>query len=105
MCFLLSSILLYSFHPEVLGMTATTCIIAWIVEVLFIKLGCYLLGIGSEIHFLDFIAYSGYKFCILIVSISSGIFGKTIKYCVFGYSVLAYGLFLVFYFYFFSFSY
>lgn len=76
-------------------MTATSCIMALIIEVFLIKLGCYLLGIGSEIHFLDFFSYSAYKFCILIVSISASIFGKAIKYCVFGYSVVAYGFFLV----------
>jgi protein transport protein YIF1 len=65
------------------------------VEVILIKLGCYLLGIGSEIHFLDFCSYSGYKFCILIVCLAAGIFGKMIKYCVFAYSILAYGFFLV----------
>lgn len=68
---------------------------ALIVEVILIKLGCYLLGIGSEIHFLDFFSYSGYKFCILILSISASILGKTMKYCVFGYSIIAYGFFLV----------
>lgn len=72
---------------------------ALIVEVILIKLGCFLLGIGSEIHFLDFFSYSGYKFCILIVSISAGIFGKPIKYCIFGYSIIAYGFFLVKHFY------
>lgn len=91
------SILTYfvSFHPDVLGMTATSCIMALIIEVLLIKLGCYLLGIGSEIHFLDFISYSGYKFCILITSLVASVFGKVIKYCVFGYCVVAYGFFLV----------
>lgn len=86
---------LFRFHPEILGMTATSCMMALIIEVILIKLGCYLLGIGSEIHFLDFFAYCGYKFCILILSLGASIFGKTIKYCVFGYCTLAYGFFLV----------
>lgn len=85
----------YRFHPEVLGMTATNCIMALVVEVILIKLGCYLIGIGSEIHFLDFFSYFGYKFCILIVSVAAGIFGKNIKYCAFAYSIVAYGFFLV----------
>ena len=93
--FIWSQQLLFRFHPEVLGMTATNCIMALAVEVILIKLGCYLLGIGGEIHFLDFCSYSGYKFCILIVSLAAGIFGKMIKYCVFVYTILAYGFFLV----------
>lgn len=68
---------------------------ALIVEVILIKLGCYLLGIGNEIHFLDFMAYCGYKYCILIVSLAASAFGKTIKYCVFCYCILSYGFFLV----------
>lgn len=76
-------------------MTATSCIMALIVEVILIKLGCYLLGIGNEIHFLDFMAYCGYKYCILIVSLAASAFGKTIKYCVFCYCILSYGFFLV----------
>lgn len=76
-------------------MTATSCIMALVVEVILIKLGCYLLGIGNEIHFFDFISYCGYKFCFLIVSLAAGAFGKTVKYCVFVYCMLAYGFFLV----------
>ena len=85
----------FRFHPEVLGLTSTNCVMALTVEVILIKFGCYLLGIGSEIHFLDFCSYSGYKFCILIACLAAGIFGNTVKYCVFAYSILAYGFFLV----------
>lgn len=76
-------------------MTATSCMMALVVEVILIKLGCYLLGIGNEIHFFDFISYCGYKFCYLILTLASGAFGKTIKYSVFVYCILAYGFFLV----------
>lgn len=87
--------ILFRFHPEVLGITATSCVMALAIEVILIKLGCYLLGIGGEIHFLDFIAFSGYKFCILIVSLAATVFGRSIKYCAFGYCIIAYGFFLV----------
>ena len=83
------------FHPEVLGITATSCIMALVIEVILVKLGCYLLGFGNEIHFLDFFSYCGYKFCILIASLAAGAFGKTIKYGVFAYCIIAYGFFLV----------
>lgn len=85
----------FRFHPELLGVMATSCIMGVIVEVVLIKLGCYLLSIGSEMHVLDFFAFSGYKFCILIVGLCGGAFGKMIKYCVFGYCLLCYGFFLV----------
>ncbi len=76
-------------------MTATSCIMGLGFEVFIIKLGCYLLSIGGEVHFLDFFAYAGYKFCALIASCAAGAFGSVIKYSVFIYTSLAFGLFLV----------
>nr|CAG8435118.1 7524_t:CDS:10 [Entrophospora candida] len=52
----------HKFHPEVLGINATTGLLLVILELLFIKIGCYLLNITSETQFLDFLSYSGYKF-------------------------------------------
>src|SRR5215212_3162809 len=52
----------FRFHPEVLGINATTGLLLVIFELLFIKIGCYLLNITSEAHLLDFLSYSGYKF-------------------------------------------
>jgi hypothetical protein len=64
-------------------------------EVFLIKLGCYIFAIGGEIHFLDFFAYAGYKFCILIASSVASAFGYFFKYSVFVYCSAAFGFFLV----------
>ncbi|CAH1766993.1 6979_t:CDS:2 [Entrophospora sp. SA101] len=57
------------FHPEVLGINATTGLLLVIFELLFIKIGCYLLNITSEAHLLDFLSYSGYKFIGVIITL------------------------------------
>jgi hypothetical protein len=51
-----------TFTPEVLGMTATSAIALTCVEVLMIKIGCYLLNIGSGVALTELIAVTGYKF-------------------------------------------
>lgn len=54
-----------SFRPEVLTMTASTALFFTFVQVVFLKLGMYLLNIGSQeplVFFTDLIAYSGYQF-------------------------------------------
>ncbi|CAG8662241.1 3241_t:CDS:2 [Ambispora leptoticha] len=59
----------HKFHPEVLGMNATTAFLIVMLELVFIKTGCYLLNISSETHFLDLMAYSGYKFIGTIMTL------------------------------------
>ncbi|KAI9805013.1 MAG: hypothetical protein M1833_006316 [Piccolia ochrophora] len=58
-----------AFHPELLGLTATTAFAVVIVEILALKLGCYLLAISNESQLLDLVAYSGYKFVGIIVTL------------------------------------
>jgi hypothetical protein len=53
---------LFRFHPEVLGVNATTAFFLVMLELAFIKGGCYLLNITAETRILDLLAYSGYKF-------------------------------------------
>jgi hypothetical protein len=65
------------------------------IEVLLIKLGCYILTVGEELHALDFMALAGYKFCIMIASTAAGQFGTLAKYSAFLYCSVAYGMFLV----------
>lgn len=57
------------FKPELLGYTATTGMVVVIVELVALKLGTYLLSISSQSQLLDLIAYSGYKFVGIIVTI------------------------------------
>lgn len=90
------------FQPELLGYTATTGMLIVIVEIFALKLGCYLLSISSQSQLLDLIAYSGYKFVGIIVTIViAEIFsggngtGGWVGWLIFLYTFLANALFLV----------
>jgi hypothetical protein len=90
------------FKPELLGYTATTGMVVVIVEIVALKLGCYLLSISSQSQLLDLIAYSGYKFVGIIVTIAVAEIlnggkgtGGWIGWVVFLYTFLANSLFLV----------
>ncbi|KAF7547765.1 hypothetical protein G7Z17_g7496 [Cylindrodendrum hubeiense] len=90
------------FQPELLGYTATTGLLVVIVEIFALKLGCYLLSISSQSQLFDLIAYSGYKFVGIIVTIVvAEIFsggkgtGGWVGYIVFFYTFLANALFLM----------
>ena len=90
------------FQPELLGYTATTGLVTVIVEIFALKLGCYLLSISSQSQLFDLIAYSGYKFVGIIVTIlGAGIFnagkgtGGWVGWLIFFYTFLANSLFLV----------
>lgn len=91
-----------AFQPELLGYTATSAFIIVVVEILLLKLGCYLLSISNESQLLDLVAYSGYKFVGAIVTVLfSEIFnggkgtGGWVGWTIFSYTFLANALFLV----------
>lgn len=58
-----------AFHPELLGYTATIAIVVTSLEIMVIKTGTFLLAISSSSQLLDLVAYSGYKFVHVIVSL------------------------------------
>ncbi|KAF2403198.1 ER to Golgi transport protein-like protein Yif1 [Trichodelitschia bisporula] len=60
-----------AFHPELLGSAATYAFLVVVFEILVIKLAIYLLGINSESQLLDLLAYSGYKFVGIIVTLTA----------------------------------
>lgn len=90
------------FQPELFGYIATTALVVVVVEILGLQLGCYLLSISNTSQLLDLVAYSGYKFVGVIVTISvaesvnggKGT-GGWIGWTVFIYTFLANSLFLV----------
>ena len=90
------------FQPELLGYTATKGLVVVIVEIVALKLGCYLLSISSQSQLFDLVAYSGYKFVGIIVTVvvaelvngGKGT-GGWIGWLVFLYTFLANSLFLV----------
>ncbi|PVI06035.1 YIF1-domain-containing protein [Periconia macrospinosa] len=91
-----------AFHPELLGYTATLAISVMLLEILAIKLGTFILAINSSSQLLDLVAYSGYKFVGVIVSLllSSlfshlGIGGSWISWLIFFYCFSANAFFLL----------
>ncbi|KAL8728729.1 MAG: hypothetical protein Q9166_005216 [cf. Caloplaca sp. 2 TL-2023] len=58
-----------AFHPEVMGLTATTAFVVVLLEILGLKFGTYVLSISNDSQLLDLVAYSGYKFVGVIVTL------------------------------------
>lgn len=58
-----------NFHPELLGATTTTAIAVILFEIICLKLAMYILSINNESQLLDLVAYSGYKFVGIIVTL------------------------------------
>jgi hypothetical protein len=58
-----------AFNPEILGYTATVAICVVLLEITIIRIGAYLLAVSSSSQLLDLVAYSGYKFVHVIVSL------------------------------------
>lgn len=92
-----------AFRPELLGLTATNAFAVVIIELLLLKLGTYFLNISNESQWLDLVAYSGYKFVGVIVTVlasgllneGSGGTGGWIGWTIFAYTFLANAFFLV----------
>ena len=57
------------FRPDLMGMTATTAFIIVLLEIAVLKFGAYILNISSESQILDLVAYSGYKFFGVILTV------------------------------------
>jgi hypothetical protein len=88
------------FKPEVLTVTASTALFFSLIEVLFLRLGIYLLNINSQdttVTLTDLVAYSGYKFVTIIaIQFTTMLFGSGyLKFAVFVYFGLALGWFIV----------
>jgi hypothetical protein len=90
------------FQPELLGYTASKAGVVVIVEILLLKLGCYFLSISNESQLLDLVAYSGYKFVGIIVTVAVAELvnggkgtGGWVGWSIFFYTFLANSLFLV----------
>lgn len=58
-----------AFHPEVMGLTATAAFAVVVIEILGLKFGTYILSISNDSQLLDLVAYSGYKFVGVIVTL------------------------------------
>ncbi|KAF9361000.1 hypothetical protein BGX26_006766 [Mortierella sp. AD094] len=85
------------FRPDILGPTASSALAVILLEFTMIKLCIYLLNITSEVPILDLLAYSGYKFVGIIVSIIVQLSSapKSVFWSVFLYTGAATGFFLL----------
>lgn len=91
-----------AFHPELLGITASKGFAVVLFETLSLKLGCYFLSISNDSQLLDLVAYSGYKFVGIIVTlVVAEVFNKGqgsggwVGWVVFFYTFMALAFFLV----------
>jgi len=85
------------FHPEILGVTASTAIVVVLLDFAIVKFGCYILNIQGSSQVLDLLAYDGYKFVGVIVTLLAGLlqFGRTVYILIFLYSFLSTAFFLL----------
>ena len=90
------------FEPQLLGITFSNASVIILLELVVLWLGRYFLNISSESQIYDLVAYSGYKFVGVIVTVgvdsivNSGD-GKVgwVGWTVFGYTFMANAFFLV----------
>lgn len=90
------------FDPQLLGATAMVAVLVVVLEILFLRLGCYFLSISESSQLLDLVAYSGYKFVGVIVTVATAQIinggngtGGLIGWSVFFYTFMANSLFLM----------
>lgn len=91
-----------AFNPELLGYTATLAISVMLLEIFIIKVGTFILSISSSSQLLDLVAYSGYKFVGVIISLllselltHVGVGGTWVSWVVFLYCFGANAFFLL----------
>lgn len=98
--YILLSALLYglsgTFHPELLGYTASYAVSSVIFELVGLRFGCYMVNVPVS-RLLDLAAYSGYKFVGVTVSIlATALIGRGwLSWVVFAYVYLANAFFLL----------
>ena len=90
------------FHPQVMGSLFSYALVVVLIEIAILKLGTYILSITNDSQLLDLVAYSGYKFVGVIVTLTiSEILnagkgtGGWAGWTVFAYTFLANAFFLV----------
>jgi len=85
-----------TFKPESLYNTAWYASFSWAVELLLLKTILHLLGIASFVPWLELLAYSGYMFFLLSVTVVVGTMaGPVAYYVLWAYSSLCIAVFLV----------
>ncbi|KNZ50824.1 hypothetical protein VP01_421g7 [Puccinia sorghi] len=85
------------FDPELLSIAASQALGVIFLEFCCIKLGCYLLNIQGDGAVIDLVAYSGYKFVGIIISLLASLIGfrSSICWAIFVYVFAANAFFLL----------
>ncbi|KAJ6567684.1 protein transporter yif1 [Mycena vulgaris] len=85
------------FHPQVLGESASRAIMVVILDFVFVQLGCYFLNVQGPSQSIDVIAFGGYKFVGVILTLLAGFVnvGRTLGLATFIYFFLANAFFLM----------
>ncbi|XP_045414369.1 protein YIF1A isoform X1 [Lemur catta] len=84
------------FSPEVLGLCASTALVWVVMEVLALLLGLYLATVRSDLSTFHLLAYSGYKYVGMILSVLTGLlFGSNGYYVVLAWTSSALMYFIV----------
>ena len=87
------------FEPQLLGLTLSNASVIIVLELIILWLGRYFLNINSESQIYDLVAYSGYKFVGVIVTMCvSAVLGSRggwMSWAVFAYTFMANAFFLV----------
>ncbi|KAF8989923.1 YIF1-domain-containing protein [Cyathus striatus] len=63
------------FRPQILGESASRALLVVFLDFAFVKLGCYILGIQGSSQVIDLVAYGGYKFVGVILTVTAGFLG------------------------------
>ncbi|KAH9914181.1 YIF1-domain-containing protein [Epithele typhae] len=87
------------FHPEILGITASKALAVVLLDFCFVKAGCYILNIpgGLSSQVLDLLAYGGYKFVGVIITLVGALLGlgSSVYLLVFLYTFFSTAFFLL----------
>lgn len=79
-----------NFSPELLASTASKGLMITLLEIFLIKAALYMLDVPTDLHFLDIMSYTSYKYVGICLSILAGIFtGNMGYYIVYGITAIA----------------
>lgn len=83
------------FTPEQLGITASSALVWLFIELLVIIMSIYVMGISSQVKYLDLLALCGYKYVGMILALLAGLLFKSFGYyCATAYMSLSISFYL-----------
>ncbi|EIW76050.1 YIF1-domain-containing protein [Coniophora puteana RWD-64-598 SS2] len=85
------------FHPQVLGALASKALAVVLLDFLIVKSGCYLLNVQGSGQVVDLVAYGGYKFVGVLLTLVAGLlqFGGVVYMLVFLYAFFSVAFFML----------